>query len=305
MYDATEVFLKAETRCDYRVSAEMKSLWKVQLDLLQVVDGICRKHGIVYCLHAGSLLGAVRHKGFIPWDDDIDIAMLRRDYERFLKVAPKELPAHLFLQNSLTDPEWRSAFSLLRNSNTIGIDTAYLKTKMRINMGISIDIFPLDGVPKSKLMRKMLCAISRFESLLRREAFQHRQVGLAERCVCLIARGVFKLLGNARIYRWREHLFARYDVDKTGLCTTAPARWGYREDEMWPTDWFKEMVDAPFEYLTVKIPKLAEKILDREFGDWHKFVKFAGDHGETYFDVNRPYREVLIGRFGYDPSEVR
>lgn len=297
-------FLSSETRCDYLVSAEMKALWKAELDILEVVDAICRKYDIVYCLHAGSLLGAARHKGFIPWDDDIDVAMPRKDYERFLRIAPKELPGHLFLQNSLTDPEWRSAFSLIRNSNTMAIDNAYLKTKMRINMGVSIDIFPLDGVPKSRLMRKMLCSISRAESLLRREAFQHRKVVLVEKCACLMARFAFKLLGNERIYRWREHLFARYDVDKTGLCTTAPARWGYREDEMWPTGWFNEMVDAPFEYLTVKIPKMAEKILDHEFGDWHKFVKFAGDHGETYFDVNRSYRDVLVEKFGYAPEEV-
>lgn len=303
MWEIPFDFLYAETRCEYLVTGEMKALWKVELDILEVVDSICRKYDIKYCLFAGSLLGAVRHKGFIPWDDDIDVAMLRKDYERFLEIAPMELPAHLFLQNSLTDPEWRSAFSLIRNSNTMAVDKAYLKTKMRINMGVSIDIFPLDGVPKSRLIRKMLCALARVESLLRREAFQHRDIGLVERSVCLGARLLFRWLGNERIYRWREGLFARYDADKTGLCTTAPARWEYREDEMWPTEWFKEMIDAPFEYLTVRIPKDAEKILDHEFGDWHKFVKFTGDHGETYFDVSRSYKEILVEKFGYKPEE--
>lgn len=297
-------FLAPETRCDYFISAEMKALWKTQLDILAVVDAICRKHDIRYCLFAGSLLGAVRHKGFIPWDDDIDIAMPRKEYERFLEIAPKELPAHLFLQNSLTDPEWRSQFSRVCNSNTLCVATVYVRNRVCFNMGVSIDVFPLDGVPRSRFRRKMLCALARMESLLRRERFRHCRVGALERVVCRLARPIFEFIGNARLYRWRERLFSRYDVDKTGFCTTAPARWGYREDEMWPTAWFKEMVDAPFEYLTVRIPKMAIEILDHEFGDWHKFVKFAGDHGEIYFDANRSYREVLVEKFGYGPDEI-
>ena len=304
MMNMPDNFLCEEVRCDYLVSTEMKTLWSVQLKILETVDAICRKYDIKYCLFAGSLLGAIRHKGFIPWDDDVDIAMPRREYERFLEIAPKELPAHFFLQNSLTDPEWRSQFSRVTNSNTMCVAKVYVQNRVRFNMGVSIDIFPLDGVPRWRIWRKFLCGLARLESLLRRERFRHCRVGALERVACLFARLTFNFIGNERLYQWREGLFSRYDVDKTGLCTTAPARWRYRKDEMWPTEWFKEMVDAPFEYLTVRIPKDAEKILDHEFGDWHEFVKFASDHGETYVDVNRPYKEVLVEKFGYKPEEV-
>lgn len=305
MCDKMADFLKPETRCDYFISSEMKSLWQAQLDILKTVDAICRKHGITYCLHNGSLLGAIRHGGFIPWDDDVDIAMPRKEYERFLEIAPKELPAHFFLLNSLTDPEWRSQFSRVTNSNTMCVATVYVQNRVRFNMGISIDIFPLDGVPRSRIRRKFLCFMARMESLLRRERFRHCRVGMLERMVCWLARPVFDFIGNERLYRWRERLFSRYDMDVTGLCTTAPARWSYCENETWPTEWFKEMVDAPFEYLTVRIPKMAVEVLDHEFGDWHKYVKFASGHGEVYFDAHRSYKEVLCEKYGYKKEDFR
>jgi lipopolysaccharide cholinephosphotransferase len=81
----------------------LRDVQKVQLEILLEFDRICRKHGLKYLLFAGTLLGAVRHKGFIPWDDDIDVCMLRGDYERFLTVCKDELSAELFLQTTDTD----------------------------------------------------------------------------------------------------------------------------------------------------------------------------------------------------------
>ena len=78
----------------------------VWLELLEVIDVICRKHQIPYWLSSGTLIGAARHKGFIPWDDDLDIEMLRSDYLRLLKVLPQELPDNLALQTNETDPNY-------------------------------------------------------------------------------------------------------------------------------------------------------------------------------------------------------
>ena len=85
-------FFRDEVRNGFYIPTAIKQAWAAQLDVLDVVDGICRKHGIKYFADWGTLLGAVRHGGFVPWDDDLDIAMLRPDYKRFREVADDELP---------------------------------------------------------------------------------------------------------------------------------------------------------------------------------------------------------------------
>ena len=118
-------------------------LKKIELEMFKYYLAICEKHDLKYFLIGGTLLGAVRHKGFIPWDDDIDIGMPRPDYEKFLLVAQKELPEHIFLQTHNTDIEYPNCFAKLRNSDTTFIETSC--KKLKINHGIYIDIFPLDG----------------------------------------------------------------------------------------------------------------------------------------------------------------
>ena len=132
-----------ETIADYKISDKMKKTWKVELDMLDEVNRICRKYHLTWFLVHGSLLGAVRHKGFIPWDDDLDIAMPRKDYNRFLRVARKELKEPLSIHTPETEKDifW-GGFARVRNSRTTGIEARELSHKG--NLGIWIDILPLD-----------------------------------------------------------------------------------------------------------------------------------------------------------------
>ena len=128
---------------DYKISDKMRKIWQVELAMLDRVDAICKKHDIHYFLLHGTLLGAVRHKGFIPWDDDLDIGMLRRDYDRFMEIAPKELEEPYFLQTMWTDHNcFFGGLAKLRNSETAGITERELGHNC--NLGIWIDILPVD-----------------------------------------------------------------------------------------------------------------------------------------------------------------
>lgn len=115
----------------------------VMLDILKVIHELCEKHQIQYTLIAGTLLGAVRHKGFIPWDDDCDIAMLRKDYERFLAIAEKELPKGYFLQTKKTDPKFFLNFAKIRKDGTKIIEFRETGNE-EYHHGIYVDIFPFD-----------------------------------------------------------------------------------------------------------------------------------------------------------------
>ena len=127
----------------YRVPDKMRRTWDVQLAMLDEVDCICQKHGLQYFLVHGSLLGAVRHQGFIPWDDDLDIAMPRKDYDRFLELAGQELPEPLFIHTPATEEDmfW-GGYARIRNSHTTAIEPKEMEHHG--NLGIWIDVLPLD-----------------------------------------------------------------------------------------------------------------------------------------------------------------
>lgn len=134
-------------------------LRKMQLRLLDIlieIDKVCRKNSINYWIDFGSLLGAVRHEGFIPWDDDLDIAMPKEDFERFKVIAPKELPDNLFLQTPETDPSFLMPILKVRDKNSMFI-TKHEDFTKKYNKGLYIDIFVVTDYPKvSKKTRKFL-----------------------------------------------------------------------------------------------------------------------------------------------------
>ena len=136
-----ESFFEEEERCGFLVTEKRKKVWAVLLDLLLKFDEVCKKHGLVYSLYSGTMLGAVRHHGFIPWDDDVDITMPRDDYEKLLQLN-SEFNGQYFLQTPLTDPASGFAFAKIRNSNTTALSKKF--AYQRFNHGIYIDIIPLD-----------------------------------------------------------------------------------------------------------------------------------------------------------------
>lgn len=124
----------------------------VELHLLHVLDAICKKHGIPYVLGYGTLIGAMRHDGFIPWDDDLDVCMMRKDYDRFLSIAKRELPDDVGLQTPQTMPKGVTPFAKLRDKYSFfGEISPYISSADPA--GIYLDIFPYDTVPR--MPRKM------------------------------------------------------------------------------------------------------------------------------------------------------
>ena len=140
----------------------IKRLQATQLEILIEFDRICRKNGLTYHLFCGTLLGAVRHKGFIPWDDDIDVCMRRKDYNKFLELCKKELGPKYFLQTYETDKNFFHSFARIRKNNTFLLQKEYSGIKM--HHGIFIDVFPLDNIIEDKMIGRLqyyLCRITR------------------------------------------------------------------------------------------------------------------------------------------------
>lgn len=139
-----------------KYNPEGSTLRKAQLrmvDILKVVDAICQKHNIEYVLDGGSLLGAVRHRGFIPWDDDLDITIMRKDLKRLRKILPKELPANLVYQDYTTDPNYPILIAKVRDKHSYLYEEEW--TDRLEEKGIFIDIIPMEEIPNLAWKKKL------------------------------------------------------------------------------------------------------------------------------------------------------
>jgi lipopolysaccharide cholinephosphotransferase len=135
---------------------ELRRLQMVLLEMLLEVDRVCRKNGISYCLFMGTMLGAVRHGGFIPWDDDLDVAMMRPEYEKFREACKRDLDqSRFFYQDHLTDPHYRWGYARIRRMDSEFVRLGQEHMKMRT--GIFLDIFPLDSAPDLAPLRALHC----------------------------------------------------------------------------------------------------------------------------------------------------
>ncbi len=118
----------------------------VMLNMMVDIDRFCKENKITYWLTGGTLLGAVRHGGFIPWDDDLDIYMPRNDYNKFLEIAPEGLPSNLFMQTKKTDPTFDIPYIKIRDNYSTVIEKREVGKDIKYHQGIFVDIFPIDYV---------------------------------------------------------------------------------------------------------------------------------------------------------------
>lgn len=269
----------------------MTDLQRKSFELLQIVVGICEKWEIPYYLVCGSALGAVKYGGFIPWDDDIDVGMLREDYQRFLEIAPTELPEWCFIQNYKTDKLYPQTYSKLRNSNTTFIEKniAHLPS----NHGIFIDLFPIDGYPKGIAARVLFKYRIRINRMIRYSVIKNHPVdNIRFRNRILRIFGVHRLAIQAHEYI--EKLYSRYSV---------------RNSELWCNygNWQGELEFAPqwhygngtwgtFEGLRVRIPENYDAYLTQKYGDWRSDPppeKQKSHHNSVVIDAHRPYTHYL------------
>lgn len=293
-------FLKEEILCDYFVSQEMKKIWAVELDLLSEFDRVCTKHNIKYFASGGTLLGAIRHRGFIPWDDDIDLAMARKDYEKLCEVAPKEFAHPYFFQTEYTDPGSLRGHAQLRNSTTTGILKSEYPLKKKINQGIFIDIFPLDGVPDEQ---------DKYESLERQAEKLKRAF---HRCSLFAYPGVLDIRSIKSIikntgslfvskyckkktedlYKRFEEVCSMYNDQDTEFVSMLTFR--FSDKRLYIEKRFLDNIErAKFEFITIPVLKGYDTLLKRQYGDYMVMKKASSYHGGVVFDTSNPYTEYV------------
>lgn len=284
-------FFQEEIRCGYKVTAKTKKVWAVQLAMLDEVERICQKYGLKYFADSGTLIGAVRHKGYIPWDDDIDLVMLREDYEKFISAAKEELPEHLKLQTVFLENNYLRAHAQIRDSRTTGCNEEDVRAGY--NCGIFIDIFPLDNMPDNrktaeKWAKQLQFVWTVLYNWYRFDYYDEKSVmGTA-------LHGLGKLLhiSMKKAYSFYEKLCRRYDKKPTRfVCDTVFVR--YLEKNTWERSWFDEVIYLPFENRMIPAPAGFDGRLRAEYGDYMKPAKAPTMHGGLILEPDVSYVEYL------------
>ena len=249
---------------------DFRRLQLLELDMLIELDRVCKANNIRYQIAGGTLLGAVRHKGFIPWDDDADVVMLREEYEKFKKVSGQLAPEICFLQDHTTDDKYRCGYGKLRRTGTeyIRLGQEHIKCKT----GVFIDVFPLDDVPMSlfgQMLQDFHCFVLR--KILWSEVAKKSESGFMRRWYCLLSKipkeWVFKQLS---IYT-RKSRNDSPNMVRT-LCYTAIGKLYLKQPIKqrygMPKKWFTSFQEFMFEGHMLTGIKDFDECLTYEYGDY-------------------------------------
>lgn len=290
--EVPDSFLKEETRNGYYVSADTKKVWAVELDLLCELDRVCQKHGLKYYVDSGTLLGAIRHKGFIPWDDDIDVVMLREDYDRFISLAD-EFQDPYFLQTAYTDEGYIRGHAQIRNSSTTGM---LRKEALSVpyNQGIFLDVFPVDF--HNKLAFFDFIKLKKCQ-LAKRKLSLYTWDGSGEKNLKYAFKKIAqKPLRKKDFYK----LYKKYESASrnTFMKGNTVDKWSFyldhKKNKNIPIDYFDEIVYLDFEFLKVPAPHKYHEMMVLFYGENYMTpLNIPTDHGDVIFDTERSYKEVI------------
>ena len=297
-----EHFLDEEVRCDFTVTKQMKELWAIELDLLAEFDRVCKKYDLRYSATGGTMLGVIRHQGFIPWDDDIDLMMLRDDYERLCHIASQEFKHPYFFQTEYSDPGSLRRHAQLRNSETTAIREVEEKWHYPFNQGIFIDIFPVDAViDDSDLFQKQYQEAMALRASYTEKAKWNVRYHEGPNPVKNVVKGVVRSLNNSlfkkkydylKDYRAFENVCARYNNEETKYLSLLSFQFDnpkhYKTREGW-----KNIVYKDFEFMQMPVTSDYDEILTIQYGDYMKMQKVSTIHGGLIIDTNQSYKDYF------------
>lgn len=290
--------LDTEIRRGYKISSEMKMVWKVQMDLLRKLLEVCEKHRLKIWAEGGTLLGTVRDHGYIPWDDDIDMAMLREDYDKLVEIAPREFEHPFFFQCGYTEKIYPRGHSQLRMDGTTAIspNPAFVNT----HQGIFIDIFPYDYMPDDEAELNDLIdkRNSAFTRLLRIATFDPLHPIRSIYFSCF--RHSFQ-----KEYKKFEDLFRIFN---SASCSRVCCL-GFIVDTdrfLRSKNWYDDTILLPFEDIQMPVPSGFHQILSKQYGDYMTPVQEGSYHGGFWkLDPTTSYEEYLPEMKKYYASLLR
>lgn len=282
-------FYEGEVRDGFYVRPMMKRAWAAQMEILSEIDKLCRKHDIRWFADWGTLLGAIRHHGFIPWDDDIDIAMKREDLELFKRYAAEELPNDLKIVDTYTNPTFKNLVTRVINSFAIDWNDEFLEKYHGCPYVSGIDIFSLDYVTENDNELKVQIQLLTAANLLAYE-WDNANITIEEKMECLEQLKKITQIEIQEDLPIQQQLFQLSDR----ICGLYNANDGRKIAHMCdfavdsnacvPAECYRDIIEMPFENITLPVPSGYDEILRMLYGDDYMQPKQIFDYHEyPYF----------------------
>ncbi|WP_022765821.1 LicD family protein [Butyrivibrio sp. XPD2006] len=273
----TNTFFEDEVREGFFVTSMMKRYWAAQLKVLHEIAAICDKYGLKWFADYGTLIGAVRHAGYVPWDDDLDISMLRKDWDKFFEVAVSELPSDYKILTLDNEPEYTEFTGRIVNCSFIDAGEKHMADFYGCPYTVGIDIFPLDNVyddPKLEEDRK-----ARVKELIQR---------------CSLAKTLREKNKYMREIAQIHTECKDNDSSRVAMMTLFITR----NNHVFPRELFEDCIELPFENCRVKATPQFLKMLRIEYKNFMRIVKSGGEHD---YPVYSKQEEMLREKIGHNP----
>ena len=230
-------------------SYNLRPVWDALLDIYEEVRKVCDKHGIRFWATGGTALGALRHKGFIPWDDDMDLIMMKADYDKFWRVAAKDLPVHLKWVSWDNNVNFNNPFGKICETRQDIVEAVQRESHLALPQGLSIDIYPIVGQPGSALGLLIFKAVRGF-----------------------ITRIVSRLsLGHTTFFRLYCAFLWSFPTWMTRRVGVAHCDGRYQIRSCWEKKWFETTALLPFDRTTIPVAGASEAFVERQFKNWKTF----------------------------------
>lgn len=286
-------YFKTEVRDGFEIPAMMKRAWAAQMEVLHVVAGVCKNNGIRYFADGGTLLGAVRHKGMIPWDDDIYICVVREEYNRLIQVLPKALPHGFVVAGMYADSERLQKAAFVPHLRVIADETLWnFNDYMRYFHGfpyqrVGIDIFPMDYISRDIGITNVQKQIIRLGIETLRDWNKLGENGMLDEYVngfqklCNVS---FDNVNNVKNYMWKiidkiSSISYREEADYI----TNIFYWLDNDNYKMKKECYDYTIELPFENMNIVAPEMYDEVLRAEYGDYMVPVKGAADHDYPFY----------------------
>lgn len=292
MAQFSEEYFEGEEREGFYVEEMMKRAWAAQIEVLEIIDRICKKYQMEYFADWGTLLGAVRHKGFIPWDDDMDIVMKRADYNRFIRIFNEERPDGCFVLSIYANEEYNEIFSRVVNSNQVNFTEEYLERWHGCPYAVGIDIFPLDKLPVEKEDEELQINLLR---ILLKAAYSNDEAEETLQMIedfCGVSIDRTKNIQH-QIFRVTDGVMQMFDED--GGDYAELIYYLNKPNRRMNPEYYSKSIYIPFETGVIPVPKEYHEVLKRMYGDYEKPVRWVDNHDYPFYKKQQSEVDRKVG----------